>query len=150
LLVNDQECVLYRPGGSSTTIPQRFSLGQIGSLLNEVMTEEQRRRFAAGESLTFPYDAGGAPTDIEVTRDNSAVRVCISANLTRSAAGGAGDGREQAAPATAAPDAAAPAPVAPTAPPVEAPAAHAPEPAATAHTPTRGKPSHIDELLRLL
>src|SRR5438105_3569695 len=108
LLVNDQECVLYRPGGSSTTIPQRFSLGQIGSLLNEVMTEEQRRRFAAGESLTFPYDAGGAPTDIEVTRDNSTVRVCISANLTRSATGRAGDGREQAAPAPAAPVAAAP------------------------------------------
>src|SRR5689334_9557878 len=108
LLVNDQECVLYRPGGSSTSIPQRFSLGQIGSLLTEVMTEEQRRRFAAGENLAFPYDAGGAPTDIEVTRDNSTVRVCISANLTRSAAAGpSGERRTEAEPATAAPSAAA-------------------------------------------
>src|SRR5205823_10491944 len=41
-------------------------------------------------------------------------------------------------------------PTPPTVPPVEAPAAETHGPAAAAHKPTRGKPGHIDELLRLL
>src|SRR5947208_3478060 len=105
VLINDQECVLYRPGGSSTTVPQRFSMGQIGGLLNEIMSEEQRRRFAAGETVEFPYDAAGVPTDIEVSRENSTVRVCIAANLTREAAPPPGDDGRQAAQQVAAPGA---------------------------------------------
>src|SRR5205823_4324353 len=141
VLVNDRECVLYRPGGSSTTIPQRFTQAQIGSLLNEIMTDEQRHRFAAGESLTFPYDAGGSATDIEVSRDNATLRVCITANAARVApATGAEDRREPEAPY----------PPVPAPQPPEPPATRAPEPAAPTHTATRGKVEHIDELLRLL
>jgi twitching motility protein PilT len=104
------------------------------------MGEEQRRRFAAGETVEFPYDAAGVPTDVEVSRENSSVRVCIATNLTRVAAPPppADDGR-QAAQQVAAPGASL----------VGPPTTHA-QSVAAAHQPTRDKPDHIDELLRLL
>src|SRR5438105_2676264 len=58
VLVNDQDCVIYRPGGSTTTVPQRFSTAQIGGMLHEIMNEEDRRRLTSGASFAFQYDSG--------------------------------------------------------------------------------------------
>src|SRR5438067_9307731 len=87
ILESDHECKLYRAGGSSATIPQRFTRAQIGSVLGEIMSEEQRRRFTSGESFSFAYDGAGGATEVEVAQDPASVTICIRPRATASANG---------------------------------------------------------------
>src|SRR5262245_38757863 len=80
VLVQDQDCVIYRPGGASATVPQRRSLSQISTMLNEIMPDDLRPKLAAGESFNFPYAQGGGALDVEVSQADGAVRVSIGAN----------------------------------------------------------------------
>jgi twitching motility protein PilT len=77
LLVNDQECVMYRPDGSSAPVPQRLSLAQITSMLDEIMPDEARAEHAAGESVFFPYTYAETAFEVEVTQEAGTVRVTI-------------------------------------------------------------------------
>jgi twitching motility protein PilT len=134
VLAQDQDCVIYRPGGTSAAVPQRLSLSQISTMLNEILPDELRSRYASGESFTFPYVYQGQPIPVEIAQRNGTVELSI--------------GRSDARPAPPSP----PAPAAATAPPAAA-AAPAP-PAAPPPSVSPGgpppKPAHIDDLLRLL
>jgi twitching motility protein PilT len=123
-IVNDQECVLYRPGGASAPVQQKFSLAQINGMLNEILPDDQRSRFASGESFAFPYTYGDKPIQIHVNQDNGAVKVTIGGEGTASAKD---------------------APVVQSARVVESSGARA----AAAAGPKR-RPAHIDELFRWL
>ena len=65
VLVNDGECRLYRAGGTAAPVPHALSLAQINSLLTEIMPEEQRALFAAGETFHFPYRSPAGLLDVE-------------------------------------------------------------------------------------
>src|SRR5262249_51950764 len=77
VLVNDQESLLYRAGGASEPVPQRLSLAQISSMLTEIMTEENRARYAAGDTFSFPYQHASGPVGIEVRQESGTVHVSL-------------------------------------------------------------------------
>jgi twitching motility protein PilT len=120
VLVNDQESLLYRAGGASEPVPQRLSLAQISSMLTEIMTEENRARYAAGDSFSFPYQHASGPVGIEVRQESGTVHVSLGPLEPPS-----GDG------AAARP-------------------AVAPRPAPASFGGPRRRPGHIDELFRLM
>src|SRR5262249_46748225 len=127
VLETDQNCVMYRADGAQVPVQQRFNQSQITGLLNEILPNECRAKFAAGQPFSFPYEDAAAAVDIDVAQQNGALRVTIG----RRAAGAA--------------PAAAPAPA------VSAPTAPGPAPEAPGfQAPPRPKAEHIHELLRLL
>jgi len=130
VLQADQDCVIFRPGGASASVPQRLSLSQISSMLNEIMPDDFRPKYAAGESFAFPYAQPGGPVNVEVSQDNGAIRVSIAGSNGQGPAG----------------TASAPAGGSPT---YEAPSKAAAAAAAVPTGPKR-RPPHIDELFRLL
>ena len=78
VLENDQNCVIYRAGGGSAPTPDKLSYSQIHGLLMEVMPEQSRAAYQAGESVLFPYTCGGALLNVDVDRTDGAIRVTIS------------------------------------------------------------------------
>jgi twitching motility protein PilT len=152
-LANDEECVVSRPDGSSANVPQRLTLAQISGMLNEIMPDTCRSQYAAGETFVFPYSAGSAAVEVEVSQENGRVRVCIGPPGAPAAAAAPPEAAtsvvEPAPPASEATAAAATAPAGVVA-PAELELPPPPAPAQTVHTPTKPKPQHIDDLLRLL
>src|SRR5262245_59885850 len=77
IIASDHECVMRRPDGTTSTVPQRLSLAQVNGMLHEIMPDEHRSQFAASEDFTFPYHFGDRTLDVEVTHPDGTISVCI-------------------------------------------------------------------------
>jgi len=77
VLENDQNCVVYRPGGASAATKDRLSMSQITSMLQEIMPDDQRVAFASGQPILFPYRCGSGSVDIDVSQTDGNIRVSI-------------------------------------------------------------------------
>src|SRR5947209_1481526 len=77
VLENDQHCVIFRPGGSSSPTKDILTFSQISNMVTEIMPDEMRPGYASGEPITFPYVSPHGPVEIEVTQEDGNLRVLL-------------------------------------------------------------------------
>ncbi len=83
VLENDQNCVVYRPGGSSAPTRDRLTYEQIYKLVTEILPEDRKGDFQLGEPVLFQYAYGGGSMDIDVARVDGGIRVSIGVTQHR-------------------------------------------------------------------
>jgi twitching motility protein PilT len=79
VLENDQQCVIYRPGGASAPTKDVLTYSQIVNLVQEIIPDAQRNALAAGEPVLFAYSFGSGRMDVDVVQENGHIRVTIGA-----------------------------------------------------------------------
>jgi twitching motility protein PilT len=94
VLENDQNCVVFRAGGTSGPVNQRLNGAQISGLVREILPEEHRQAFAAREPLLFEYPYGSGAMAIEVSQTPTSIRVSIGAPDSKAPAVAAAPERE--------------------------------------------------------
>jgi twitching motility protein PilT len=78
VLRNEQQAMIYRPGGASAPMTKdALSMSYITTLLNEVMPDDMRTTFASGQPLLFKYGYGSGSVDVDVAHDEHGIRVCV-------------------------------------------------------------------------
>ncbi|MGV3721147.1 MAG: type IV pilus twitching motility protein PilT [Actinomycetota bacterium] len=78
VLQNEQQAMIYRPGGASAPMTKDpLSMSYITTMLNEVMPDAMRTTFASGEPLLFQYGYGSGTVDVDVSQLDGTLRVSV-------------------------------------------------------------------------
>lgn len=78
VLESEQTGKVYLTDGSSTEIGQRLSFSEVNNLVTEILPDDQRLNYAAGEPVSFPYSHNGARFQIDVTQELTETKVSIA------------------------------------------------------------------------
>src|SRR3569833_4110571 len=78
VLENEQQAMIYRPGGAAAPMTKDpLTLTYVLNLVNEILPDELRTNFASGEPVLFPYKYGSGSVEVAVAHLETGVRVSI-------------------------------------------------------------------------
>lgn len=77
VLENDQNCVVFRPGGASAPTRDVLTYQQIYTLVTEILPDNHKAPFHSGEPVLFQYAYGGHSMDVDVALIDGGIRVSI-------------------------------------------------------------------------
>lgn len=78
VLVSDQQGEMVLSDGSRIVTGQQLTYSQLNNLLTEILPDEHRLDYAAGEQVTFPYRCGIYQYLINVNQDIGDIKVIVS------------------------------------------------------------------------
>ncbi len=77
VIESDQNCVVYRPGGLAGGVQQRLNGAQIVNLVQEILPDEHKGKFAGKEPFLFHYPSAAGVMQVEVSQTDSTIRVSV-------------------------------------------------------------------------